>query len=319
MTILDKREAFTPFEYPKAYEFWQQQQSADWKPWDIKYGEDVSDWATMPESHKRIVGGVLRGFTQTELLVNEYWSTYVKSWFPKPEIALMCSCFASMEGIHAVSYNQLSETLGLDTYSEFKSDPAAQAKLGYLLDIDSTNPTLHQKARSLAIFSAFTEGVSLFSSFAILQYFSTKNQLKGVGDVIKYSILDEGKHSEAGIWLYRQLLSEYPVVDTIELRTEVEEGARAVVQLEHSFIDSVFSSGGIEGLEAEDIKAFISVRANIKLRELGYDDLFDYNRQAADNILSWFNILNIGADRTDFFATLPTYATIEVPEIDWDF
>lgn len=320
MTILDKRNRFTPFEYKTAYEYWEKQQSSHWNSWDITYSDDLNDWRSMSDTERQIVGGVLRGFTQAEITVNDYWVNAVHKWFPKPEISLMSSCFASMEGVHAVSYNQLSETLGLDTYEAFQQDPSAVAKISYLTDIDLDNCTLSEKAQSLAIFSGFTEGVSLFSSFSILQWFSTKNKLKGVASVITYSIRDENLHSKAGIWLFKQLLVEYPEIDTVELRLHIEEAARAIVELEHNFIESVFKLGDLDGLAAKDLKAFILLRTNNKLVELGYQPVFSYVKEDAENIISWFNILN-GAERTvDFFATnVPDYATIELDEsnLDW--
>lgn len=91
--------------------------------------------------------------------------------------------------IHTKAYNYLNETLGLEEYDAFLQEPAAAAKLDNLVNRSSN--TLYDKALSLAVYSGLGEGVSLYSSFAILLHFSTRNLLKGVGEIITYSVRDE--------------------------------------------------------------------------------------------------------------------------------
>ena len=45
--------------------------------------------------------------------MNDYWSTKVSVWFPKPEIQAMARAFADFESIHAEAYARLNEELGL--------------------------------------------------------------------------------------------------------------------------------------------------------------------------------------------------------------
>ena len=94
--------------------------------------------------------------------------------------------------------------------AEFLEDEATMAKIETLTQVrDSHNgeANWHERAKSLAIFSAFTEGVNLFSSFAVLLSFKLDNKLKGVGQIVEWSIRDESLHSEAGCWLFRTLLA----------------------------------------------------------------------------------------------------------------
>ena len=109
----------------------------------------------------------------------------------------------------------LNETLGLDNFAEFLEDPETKAKIDALLSArDADTSQWSQRAKSLAIFSAFTEGVNLFSSFAVLLSFKMRNLLKGVGQIIEWSVRDESLHSEGGCWLFRQLLTEMPELKT---------------------------------------------------------------------------------------------------------
>jgi ribonucleoside-diphosphate reductase beta chain len=197
---------------------------------------DLADWnSNLNETEKNIIGSILKGFAQTETVVNDYWSGMVTKWFRKPEIIMMVTTFGAFETIHAEAYSLLNETLGLENFDEFMEDEATMAKIENLTSIrDSLNgeKNLHEIAKSLAIFSAFTEGVNLFSSFAILLSFKMRNKLKGVGTIIEWSIRDESLHSEAGCWLFRTLVEENPEINNHELEASINEAALLSLKLD---------------------------------------------------------------------------------------
>ena len=93
----------------------------------------------------------------------------------------MAVTFGAFETIHAEAYSLLNEELGLDNFAEFLEDEATMAKIETLMDVRDAHdgtPDWHERAKSLAIFSAFTEGVNLFSSFAVLLSFKLEIYLK---------------------------------------------------------------------------------------------------------------------------------------------
>jgi len=160
---------------------------------------------------------------------------------------------------------------------------------------------------SLAIFSAFAEGVSLYSAFAVLYSFQLRNLLKGIGQQMKWSVRDESLHSRMGCQLFRQMCNEDRTLLSA-CRDDIAQAASTMVRLEEKYIDKMFEMGDIEGISANDLKQFIKKRANEKLIELGYLDLgsyFDYDEEAAGN-LDWFYHLTGGHTHTDFFAVRST-------------
>lgn len=303
--LLKGRRTYRPFLYEQAYKFWEQQQNAHWLATSVAMGGDVQDWKEkMSEDDKAVLSNILKGFIQTEVVVNDYWSQNVSKWFPHPEIAMMCAAFASMESIHTHGYAYLNDTLGIEDYNAFLEEPTAKAKidrLDELLSVIDSND-VGQIARSLAIFSAFTEGVSLFSSFAFLLNFSRFNKMKGLGQIISYSIKDEALHSEAGCWLFRTLVEENPHIWTDDLKKDIYEAARITVSLEDAFIDKAFENREVEGLTPHDLKMFIRNRANSKLGELGLKTNWKNIDQDALERMSWFDSFSIGTGIQDFFA-----------------
>jgi len=302
MSLLTPRPTYAPFEYEQAYKYWELQQQSHWLHSEIAMASDINDWKmNLTDSERNVIGNTLKGFTQSEIFIGEYWSQMVSKWFKKPEIQMMAASFSSMESIHAVAYAYLNQSLGLEDFSAFLHEPTAKAKIDRL--ISTKGKSKEEIAKSLAIFSGFNEGVNLFSSFAVLLNFSRFNKMKGLGQIIAFSIKDESLHSEAGCWLFRTLISEFPEIWTDELKKTVYQAARDTIDLEDAFIDKSFELGPIEGLDPKDLKAFIRHRANTKLEDLSLKKNYKNIDKEALKRMEWFDILSSGVSHSDFFAS----------------
>jgi len=304
MGLFDNRIAYKPFEYPEYYtEGWLKQAQAFWLHTEIPMSGDVKDWnEKLTKSEKNLVGNILLGFAQTECAVSDYWTQKVVGWFPKHEIQQMAMMFGSQETIHAVAYSYLNETLGLEDFEAFLHEPATADRFDNLVSYDGTDTV--GIAKSLAVFSAFAEGVSLYSAFAVLYSFQMRNLLKGVGQQMKWSVRDESLHSKMGCRLFNHMCEEKETLRKI-CKPHVIEAAEIMIELEEKYIDKMFEMGDLENLKADDLKQFIRKRANEKLVELGYAGIFKYDEEKAKN-LDWFYHLTGGHTHTDFFAIRPT-------------
>lgn len=325
--LFSDRVAYKPFEYPEYYlEGWLPQAQAFWLHTEIPMQSDLKDWNEhLDEPERNLVGNILLGFAQTECAVSDYWTGMVTKWFPKHEIKQMAMMFGSQETIHATAYSYLNETLGLEDFEAFLHEPSIADRFEFLMETTAdwtpedlkTNPEARKEvARSLAIFSAFAEGVSLYSSFAVLYSFQMRNLLKGIGQQMKWSVRDESLHSKMGCRLFRHMCEEYPELKE-EARGSIEEAASFIVQMEHKYIDKIFEQGDLENLTSYDLKNFIYRRTNEKLEELGYESLFEYDHDSANN-LDWFFHLTGGHTHTDFFAIRPTDYAKAGEGDDWD-
>lgn len=298
--IFDIRQTYRPFEYPQFYEFYRNQQLVHWTKDEINLGQDVQDWNMyLTQNEKDVIGGILKGFTQMEILVGDYWRK-IAEWFPKPEIAMMASAFSYFESIHMDNYAMINEQLQLDDFSAFLYDTATKEKLDYFIE----RPEITSKeeiAKSIAIFSAFAEGCLLFSSFAVLLSFQKENLMKGVGQIVSFSIRDENSHSQGGIYLFNKIIEEYPEIKD-KIKNDILEAANICYQLEEQFLNNLFKTGNIRTLTKEELLNFVKDRLNLKLQELGYEKIFEINKELLKNI-SWFGSLSSGREFGDFFAT----------------
>lgn len=306
MSIFESRQTYRPFEYPVFYDFYRNQQLVHWTKDEINLGQDIQDWnSQLSENEKNIIGGILKGFTQMEILVGDYWRN-VAEWFPKPEIAMMSSAYSYFESIHMDNYAMINEQLQLDDFSAFLYDPATKQKLDYFIE----RPDIESKediAKSLAIFSAFAEGCLLFSSFAVLLSFQKENLMKGVGQIVSFSIRDENTHSEGGIYLFNKVIEEYPEIKA-KIEADIYEAARTSYELEEQFLSNLFANGDIRTLTKDELLNFVKSRINMKLTSLGYKEIYEINTTLLRN-MSWFGSLSSGREFGDFFATRITEYT----------
>ncbi len=295
MSIREYREPYKvngEFEHPEFFEAYQKALSSIWRPQEVSFESDIRDWQNSSQDEREIIGGILRGFTQLECHVGDYWSN-IPNWFPKHEVAAVARAFSLSEVVHAEAYNLLSDTLGIDEFEAFLGDPVAQQKIGYFLQ----NRGIKE---SLAVFSGAGEGVSLFSSFAVLLSLNLTGRFKGIAQIISWSALDEQQHSDTGIALFRRLTEEDPL--TLEEARGITQGFDAVIENEFAFLDKIFEGRTLNTIQKGDVREYILYRANDRLARLGVQKVFKYNEASANRIKEWFHPLMAGATSTDFFA-----------------
>lgn len=312
MSLLVQRDYYKPFDYPKAYDFWLLQQTSFWIHTEINMDADIYDWKfNLSDSERNIIGNILKSFVQSEILIGDYWRG-VASVFKLPEISMMASCFSSFETIHIAAYAYLNDTLGIDNWQEFLQDKVVIERLSQLMAPPISWPTeeyhnydawKRDLAISLATFSAFGEGVALFSAFTILLSFAQRGLMKGLGQIIEMSIRDETVHSKAGVWLFNTFINENK--DIHNIKKLIYEANRLCVSVEDRFIDSVFADNTLPNCHPDDLKQFIRQRSNNQLRELHLKPEFKIDKSAV-NRLSWFNIASGGDQHGDFFASRVT-------------
>ena len=301
-SLTSPRIGYKPFDYPWAYELWEKQQSVHWLPKEVPMGEDLKDWAVkLTPAEMNLAVNILRFFTQADIEVQDNYMERLGAVFKPTEVKMMLLSFGNMETIHVAAYALLNETLGLPEadYSLFMNVSAMRAKHDYLQSFDVSTPA--NILRTLAVFGAFTEGLSIFASFAMLMNFPRRNLLKGMGQIVSWSVRDESLHAEGIIKLFHAYADESGAL-TPELGQQITDDCRTVVSLEDDFIDAVYEAGPVEGLSAEDVKLYIRFIADWRLRQLGLSEIYGVK----ENPLPWLQALLSGVEHANFFEARAT-------------
>jgi len=279
--MTDERSYFKPFNYAWAYDAWLKHEQSHWLHSEVPMLEDVKDWKKkLTKEEKQFLTHIFRFFTQGDIdVAGGYVNNYLP-YFPQPEIRMMLLGFAAREALHVAAYSHLIETLGLPetTYNEFMEYAEMKEKHDYVLNIAEQNTTKENTAAHIATFSAFTEGMQLFSSFIMLLNFPRHGKMKGMGQIVTWSIVDETQHTENMIKLFRTYIEENREIWNDELKGRLYTIAERMVELEDKFIDLAFQMGPMEDLTAEDVKKYIRYIADRRLISLGLKGQFKVKR-----------------------------------------
>lgn len=302
MGLFDASISYKPFNYPWCYDAYLASEDMHWTKKEVPVVDDVKNWKEdLSIEDKTFITNIFRFFTQADIDVA---GGYINKYLPRfkhTEIRMMLSSFANREAIHIDAYSHLIETLNMpeSTYNEFMEYPEMVNKHNYLLEFDGDS--LEDFAKQIAVFSAFTEGVQLFSSFIMLLNLVRRGVMKAMGQIIAWSIADESLHVEAMIKLFRQLIGENPHLWTDELKRDIYLAGKTIVKLEDDFVDLAFGSHNIEGLTKEEVKEYIRYIADRRFIQLGMKSVFDVRK----NPLPWVEGL-LGEAHTNFFENRPT-------------
>jgi ribonucleoside-diphosphate reductase beta chain len=284
--LLEERNNFKPFNYPWAFQAWLTHEQSHWLHTEVPMAEDVKQWKkTLTDSEKKFLTHIFRFFTQGDIdVAGGYVNNYLP-YFKQPEVRMMLLGFAAREALHVAAYSHLIETLGLPetTYNEFLEYQEMREKHDYVLDISSKNGTKESTATHIAVFSAFTEGMQLFSSFIMLLNFPRKGLMKGMGQIVTWSIVDETLHAENMMKLFKQYIKENHEVWNDQLKSDIYTIAERMVELEDRFIDLAFGIDAMNGLTAAEVKQYIRYIADRRLIGLGLKGIFKVKK----NPLPW--------------------------------
>lgn len=303
LKLTDTRNSFKPFQYPWAYEAWLKHEQSHWLHTEVPMNEDVKDWKhKLSGEEKYFLTNIFRFFTQGDIdVAGAYVNSYLPH-FPQPEVRMMLLGFAAREALHIAAYSHLIETLGLPetTYNEFLEYTAMKEKHDYIESMNTGD--LQQMAQNIAVFSAFTEGMQLFSSFIMLLNFPRHGKMKGMGQIITWSIVDETQHTENMVKLFRAYIEENREIWNDELKSQLYTIATKMVDLEDKFIDLSFNMGAQEGLTADEVKNYIRYIADRRLISLGLKGIFGVKR----NPLPWVEEMINAPTHTNFFENRAT-------------
>ncbi|MFO1130007.1 MAG: ribonucleotide-diphosphate reductase subunit beta [Rickettsiales bacterium] len=311
-SLLTESKYYKPFRYPWAYEAWFAQQKMHWLSEEVTMSEDIRDWKDkLTSSEKNLLTQIFRFFTQSDIEVNNCYMMKYQRVFGPIEVKMMLSAFSNMETIHIDAYSKLIETIGMPetTYSAFLQYKEMKDKYEYMQKFDVNN--LHNIALTLAVFGAFTEGLQLFSSFAILLNFPRFNKMKGMGQIVTWSVRDESLHTASIIKLFKVFLQENPQTNTEQLRGDIYRACTTIVHFEDAFIDRAFEVGDVHGLTSREVKQYIRYLADRRLLELGLKEVYMIEK----NPLPWLEEMLNTAEFANFFeARATTYAKSSTEE-----
>lgn len=298
MSLLEESKVYKPFRYPWAVEKAVAHEEMHWGEWEAKLQEDVAQWqgAKLSAQEKHHITQILKLFTQSDVQVGTNYLEYYIPKFKNNEVRAMLSSFANREFVHQRAYALLNDTLGLpeSEFSAFSAVKAMRDKLEFMKDIDVHS---HQGTALAIARSVMNEGMSLFSAFAMLLNYQRFGKMRGMCEIVEWSIRDESMHCEGMVRLFREFCEEHPRIVTDDFKKNIYDMFRVGVSLEDKVIDNAFEMGPVEGVSAEEIKQYIRYLADRRLIMLGLKG----NWKVKENPIPWLDWIVNGASHKNFF------------------
>lgn len=301
--LLQERHVYKPFLYPWCYEAWLTQQRIHWLPEEVPLAGDVADWKKkLTPAERNLLTQIFRFFTQADVEVNNCYMKHYSRVFGPVEVQMMLGAFANMETVHIAAYAHLLDTIGMPEveYQAFLKYKAMKDKYDYMQGASMNSR--RDIAKTVALFSGFTEGLQLFASFAILMNFPRFNKMKGMGQIVTWSVRDETLHCLSMIKLFNAFIAENPDIWDEKLKAEITESCKIIVEHEDAFIDLAFEMGGVEGLQPQEVKNYIRYIGDRRLQQLNLSPVFGIEK----NPLPWMDVILNGAEHTNFFENRAT-------------
>jgi len=313
--LLQERHVYKPFLYPWCYEAWLTQQRVHWLPEEVPMADDVKDWRKkLTPEEKNLLTQIMRFFTQADVEVNNCYMKHYSRVFGPVEVQMMLGAFSNIETVHIAAYSHLLDTLGMPEveYSAFMEYKEMKDKFDYMQNASMENR--RDIAKTMAMFGAFTEGLQLFASFAILMNFPRFNKMKGMGQIISWSVRDETLHCLSMIRLFNTFIDENQDIWDDQLREEITDSCKQIVGYEDAFIDLAFEMGGVEGLTGDEVKQYIRYIGDRRLQQLRLEPVFGIEK----NPLPWMDIMMNGAEHANFFEARATEYSKASTQGSWE-
>ena len=313
MSLLDSSIVYKPFNYPWAVDYAVSHEKIHWGEWEAKLADDVTQWNTkLNAEEKNHITQILRLFTQSDVAVGTNYIEYYLQKFKNNEIRAMLTSFANREFIHQRAYALLNDTLGLpeSEFSAFTEVKEMSDKLDFMGDLDVHS---HSGLALSIARSVLNEGMSLFSAFVMLLNYQRFGKMKGMSEIVEWSIRDETMHCEGMVKLFREFCNEHPKIVTDEFKKTIYQMFRDAVALEDKVIDLAFKMGDVEGITKEEVKQYIRYIADRRLIQLGLKG----NWKVKENPLPWLDWVLNGDSFKNFFEGTVTDYNAQGLEGDW--
>jgi len=301
--------------YPWAYDYWKRQQQTHWMGEEVPLGADIKDWASdrVTDAERNLLTQIFRFFTQSDVEVGDnYLKRYIPLFQPL-EVQMMMAAFTNMETVHIDAYALLLKTLGMPKaeFAAFRDYAEMRAKADYMHTFGVDND--EDIARTLAMFGGFTEGMQLFASFAMLMNFPRFNKMKGMGQIVSWSVRDESLHCEGITRLFHAFCAERQCL-TKAVKEDIIDCCQKTVRLEDNFIDLAFELGPVPGMSPKEIKRYIRYIADWRLSQLGLPAIY----MIEDHPLPWLAPLLNGVEHANFFETRATEYSKAATKGNWN-
>lgn len=276
-----------------------------WIPDEVSMTQDKQHWTTiMTEEDKELFRngiGILASLDSIATHFDKIAADYIRD----PAIKANMAFIAAMETIHNESYTYTLASLvtkeeAKEVFERPKKNPFMVRRNRIMMDLFDNfleNRTIESFAKALVSMAAL-EGLCFTNGFTPFYHFNRENKMFGTGTIIQFIQRDEVQHAYFQSILVRDIMTQYPELNTKEFSEFIYNFYEELVELEKEFCEDLYKNH--PQVDIKEIKEYVGFRANLLLDNLGLDKIFP----AKKNPMPWitaFDPDNLNNKKTDFF------------------
>lgn len=232
----------------------------------------------------------------------------VKRYFTDSSLEAVSAIIGQQEVVHNQSYSYVlsslvSEQEQREIFEYWKHDPVLLERNTFISDIyqEFRDSPCTQTFFKAMVADLILEGIFFYSTFAFFYNLARDQKMLGTSQMVSYIQRDENQHCYFFAEVFKQLLAEFPELDTQENREYVYTTIDRAVQLETNWAHYTLANVG--GIDLDELSAYIKYMANMRLRLMGLDKAY---AGVDTNPMPWIRPFSddaLNATKSDFFET----------------
>lgn len=275
-----------------------------WTPFEISMSNDVKQFPSLSENEKEAFLKTIGLLALLDSIQTDY-AGKVADYLTDSSLQALMIILAQQEVIHNHSYSYvLSSLVSKDeqdrVFDYWRSEPVLEKRNEFVLKgykSFAEQPTVENMLDSI-VYDVILEGLFFYSGFAFFYHLARHQKMVASSTMINYINRDEQLHVDLFVKIYQELLNEYPELNTPDRAQKVQAIFMEAAELEVEWARDIIGDK-IDGLDVEDLEAYIYFYTNVRCQQLGYEKPYpDYRK----NPLKWIKAYeDVDLGKTDFF------------------
>ncbi|MFC4410801.1 ribonucleotide-diphosphate reductase subunit beta [Chungangia koreensis] len=275
-----------------------------WTPFEINMSKDVKQFPLLSNDEQEAFLKIIGLLAMLDSIQTDY-AGKVADYLTDSSLNALMIILAQQEVVHNHSYSYILSSIVTKeeqdrVFDYWRSEPVLVKRNDFVIsgyENFTEDQNVDELLRSI-VYDVILEGLFFYSGFAYFYHLARQQKMVASSTMINYINRDEQLHVDLFVKIYKELLKEYPELDTEERAKEVEAIFREAAKLEVEWAREVIGNK-IEGLELEDVESYVYFYTNVRCNQLGYERPFPEYRT---NPLKWIKAYEeVDLGKTDFF------------------
>jgi len=306
---------------PQMYKLYKVLLGNHWIADEIPMNNDVSQFAELTErereTFKKIIGLLAVLDSMQTMFMGD-----VKDYLTDSSLEAIAAIIAQQEIVHNQSYSYVlsslvSEKEQNEIFEYWKHDEVLLRRNLFIRDAyqefrETPSPQTFFQA---IVADMVLEGIFFYAGFAFFYNLARDQKMLATSQMISYIQRDEAQHAYFFGELYKQLLKDFPELDTETNKRFAFDFIDKAVKLETEWAEYVLD--GIDGIDLDDFRDYIKFIANKRLRMMGLSAAYE----DVSNCMPWirpFSDEALNDTKTDFFESKSRTYAKAASDNGWD-